>query len=234
MLTGAKLGAAIEAARKKKGVTKKALADEFGVSAPSVQDWVKRGTIDKDKLSRLWLFFRDVAGPEHWGLHGWTEDQHLSGGVIVHPVAHDLSPPEYHSATIASLTVPIVGRLEMGAQNMFQLRAAPEGRPIGTVSVIRAIQNGYALQVFGDELYPAIRHGTCLVISPGAACTPGELAVLQMLDGCYVICEMVAEHSDAVTWSPAAGGPRCTTPRTELVAVLAVVGFVPGSQISWA
>lgn len=233
MLTGAKLGAAIEAARKKKGVTKKALADEFGVSAPSVQDWVNRGTIDKDKLSRLWLFFRDVAGPEHWGLQTWTEDQHPHGGVIIHPVAQDLSHPQYHSATIASSTVPVVGRLEMGAHKMFELRAEPDGRPIGTVSVIRAISNGYALQVFGDELYPAVRHGTCLVIAPGTACTPGEIAVLQMANGCYIICEMVAEHADAVTWTPAAGGPRCTTPRAELTATLAVVGFVPASQVNW-
>jgi len=68
MLTGEKLGAAIEEARKKKGVTKKALAAHFGVSPPSIQDWVKRGTIDKDKLVALWEYFSDKVGPEHWGL----------------------------------------------------------------------------------------------------------------------------------------------------------------------
>lgn len=68
MLTGPDLGAAIERARVLKGVTKKAIADHFAVSPPSVQDWVKRGTIDKDKLVDLWAYFADVVGPDHWGL----------------------------------------------------------------------------------------------------------------------------------------------------------------------
>jgi hypothetical protein len=51
-----------------KGVTKKALAEHFGVEPPSVQDWVKRGTIDKARLPELWNFFSDVVGPDHWGL----------------------------------------------------------------------------------------------------------------------------------------------------------------------
>lgn len=68
MLTGVELGAAIESARKLKGVTKVAMASHFGVKPPSIQDWVKRGTVDKAKLPALWTYFADVAGPEHWGL----------------------------------------------------------------------------------------------------------------------------------------------------------------------
>lgn len=68
MLTGTELGAAIESARLKKGISKRALALHFGVEPPSIQDWVKRGTIDKAKLPELWKFFSDVVGPAHWGL----------------------------------------------------------------------------------------------------------------------------------------------------------------------
>lgn len=68
MLTGEELGRAIDAAIKKKGITKKAVAAHFGIAPPSIQDWVKRGTIDKDKLPKLWALFADVVGPEHWGL----------------------------------------------------------------------------------------------------------------------------------------------------------------------
>lgn len=68
MLTGPDLGAAIERARLLKGVSKKQLAADFGVTAPSVQDWVKRGTIDKAKLPGLWRYFADVVEPSHWGL----------------------------------------------------------------------------------------------------------------------------------------------------------------------
>lgn len=68
MLTGEQLGAAIETAIKKKAVTKKAVADFFDVKPPSIQDWIKRGTIGKEKLPKLWAYFADVVGPEHWGL----------------------------------------------------------------------------------------------------------------------------------------------------------------------
>ncbi|MEL4167290.1 S24 family peptidase [Pseudomonas sp. ZS001] len=68
MLTGPDLGAAIEAARIAKGVSKKQLADDFSVKPPSVQGWVKYGRIDKSKLMGVIAYFADVVGPEHWGL----------------------------------------------------------------------------------------------------------------------------------------------------------------------
>ncbi|CAN7660111.1 XRE family transcriptional regulator [Aquipseudomonas alcaligenes] len=68
MLTGIELGAAIESARLKKGITKKALAESFGVAAPSVQGWVNTGRIDKSKLIEVIRYFADVVGPDHWGL----------------------------------------------------------------------------------------------------------------------------------------------------------------------
>lgn len=231
MLTGPKLGAAIEAARKKKGVTKKALADEFGVSAPSVQDWVKRGTIDKDKLSRLWLFFQDVAGPDHWGLQNWTEDQHPSGGMLIHPVAQDSSPPRYHSGPIASSAVPVIGTLAMGEHLMYELRSEPDGHPIGTVHAPLSDGNSIAFQVFGDDLYPAVRHGTCLVVTPGADACPGELVLIEMTDRRFVVCELVSSQADAVVWTPAAGGARRTTARAEVRMLHGIVSMIPGSRL---
>lgn len=68
MLTGKELGAAIEQARLAKGVSKKKLAEDFGVAPPSVQGWVKTGRIDKSKLMQLMDYFSDVAKPSHWGL----------------------------------------------------------------------------------------------------------------------------------------------------------------------
>lgn len=73
MLTGEQLGAAIEAAIKKKGVSKVAVAHAFSVKPPSIQDWVKKGTISKDKLPKLWSYFADVVGPDHWGLTSYPE-----------------------------------------------------------------------------------------------------------------------------------------------------------------
>ena len=68
MLTGPELGAAIEAAVVKKGITKKKLAEDFGVKPPSVQGWIKNGRIDKAKLFDLMQYFSDVVDSSHWGI----------------------------------------------------------------------------------------------------------------------------------------------------------------------
>ncbi len=68
MLTGKELGDALRAAIEKKKVTKKAVADHFGVKPPSVQDWMNFGRIGKKHLNELVSYFSDVVGPEHWGI----------------------------------------------------------------------------------------------------------------------------------------------------------------------
>jgi len=82
MLTGPELGAAIEAARIAKGVSKKKLADDFSVKPPSIQGWVKNGRIDKSKLMDVIAYFADVVGPSHWGMRaGFTyENQNGESG----------------------------------------------------------------------------------------------------------------------------------------------------------
>lgn len=66
MLTGEKLGQAIETALEQNGKTKAEAARFFGVQPPSVSGWIKTGRISKDNFDRLraWL----VKTPaEHWG-----------------------------------------------------------------------------------------------------------------------------------------------------------------------
>ncbi|WP_063545440.1 helix-turn-helix domain-containing protein [Pseudomonas putida] len=79
MLTGKELGEAIEAARIAKGVSKKKLADDFGVAPPSVQGWVKYGRIDKGKLFQLIEYFKDDVKPTHWGISA-DQAKLVSGG----------------------------------------------------------------------------------------------------------------------------------------------------------
>lgn len=67
MLTGKELGTAIREAIRLKGVTQKDVAIHFGITQPSVHDWVTKGTVGKDKLDALFTYFSNVVGPEHWG-----------------------------------------------------------------------------------------------------------------------------------------------------------------------
>ena len=101
MLTGPDLGSAIEAARLKKGVTKKALAAHFGVAPPSIQDWVRRGTIDKAKLPGLWDYFSDVVGPAHWGLPSAQAPMSVA----------EQSPPRYAGPSLVEALPVVLARL---------------------------------------------------------------------------------------------------------------------------
>ena len=73
MLKGKELGTAIgEAIRLKIAsgsiVSKADIAKHFGIKTPSIYDWIKKGSISKDRLFALWSYFSDVVGPEHWGV----------------------------------------------------------------------------------------------------------------------------------------------------------------------
>ncbi|RUI13016.1 S24 family peptidase [Pseudomonas aeruginosa] len=85
MLTGPQLGAAIEAARLAKNMSKKALAEQFGVKPPSVQGWINTGRIDKAKLIELISFFSGVVGAEHWGLSEKEAELIAPGSSHQHP-----------------------------------------------------------------------------------------------------------------------------------------------------
>ncbi len=110
MLTGSDLGAAIRAAIAAKGVTQTTVAEHFGVRQSSITDWLKRGTISKDKLPELWAYFSDVVGPEHWGLSNGTtfQRQWQSPSRDVSGMADLISPPaspesETRTGDLASL-----------------------------------------------------------------------------------------------------------------------------------
>lgn len=85
MLTGKELGDALRIAIERKSalqesrgdgrLSKKAVADEFGVRPPSVQDWINYGRIGKQHLNRLVTFFADVAEPSHWGIEVGAEGE---------------------------------------------------------------------------------------------------------------------------------------------------------------
>ncbi len=78
MLNGKELGKAIDEAIKLKkasgAISSKAdVARYFGIKPPSIHGWISKGTISKSKLEKMWKYFSDVVGPDHWGLKEWPE-----------------------------------------------------------------------------------------------------------------------------------------------------------------
>ncbi|MEI7216244.1 hypothetical protein WCT79_04415 [Pectobacterium carotovorum] len=103
MLSGKELGRAIELAIQRKissGAikTKVEIARHFKVKPPSIHDWIKKGSISKDKLPELWNYFSDVVGPEHWGLSEFPSNASAKLVSEPSPESHALQ----HSYALAS------------------------------------------------------------------------------------------------------------------------------------
>lgn len=143
MLTGPELGAAIEAARIAKGVSKKQLADDFQVKPPSVQGWVKNGRIDKSKLMDVIAYFADVVGPEHWGLRpGFTYEslQDVASASVEEPAPTSAADMVRNMLAKQGKNLPESARA--------QLMAAAEASDQGNVITVDFSRPG----LVGDEV----------------------------------------------------------------------------------
>ncbi|SFW65789.1 S24 family peptidase [Pseudomonas sp. NFACC10-1] len=152
MLTGPDLGAAIEAARIAKGVSKKKLADDFSVKPPSVQGWVNNGRIDKSKLMDVIAYFSDVVGPEHWGLRPGFSYSSVSGDLSEQSVyAVNENAP---ALSAADKVREMLSGKSLGEDRLQRILAIAEGNePERTVSVLAS--DAYRPGRVGDEVWIA-------------------------------------------------------------------------------
>ncbi len=191
MLTGEKLGEALAAAIKMKGVSKADVARHFGVKPPSVQGWIKHGRISKSHIEKLLTYFSDVVGPEYWG---------ISSGLYV---AHDLGP------AIKSLPRPvrIIDSEDDITSDVIEVprytvkASAGDGAPVmevdveGTPNYCRAgwaKRNGYkeidlfSIVAIGDSMEPTIPNGSSLIVHKTKDISNGKVHVICRGDECYV------------------------------------------------
>ena len=105
MLTGKEFGQAIAEAIRRKGVAKAAVARHFWIKPPSINDWINRGTVSKDKLDDLFLYFSDVCGPDHWG---------RSASETRRWPAHRVSEPhqQHHSRNLVQRVCDIAEKID--------------------------------------------------------------------------------------------------------------------------
>ncbi|USW94202.1 S24 family peptidase [Pseudomonas proteolytica] len=150
MLTGPELGAAIEAARIAKGVSKKELADDFSVKPPSIQGWVKNGRIDKSKLMDVIAYFSDVVGPEHWGLRPGFSYENIGDGARAGVL---VAEPEPASTVVEKFRAMLAGK-RLGEDKLIRLLAIAEddalGEPMGGL-----VHDAYRPGKVGDEVWIA-------------------------------------------------------------------------------
>lgn len=219
-------------------LTQAGLARATGATTASVSNWFTGKTLSL-KAANVRLAAQYLGCSTTWletglGTPDWTGTP-ANAGLSTITVAQELSPPYLQTPPLPATQVPVIGTLAKGESNMFDLKAAPDGRPIGVVPAYGTHAPGtFAVRVFGDDLYPTVRHGACLIVSPTAPCQEGELVLLHMATGAYLVCELVSLRADAVTVLPANGGARHTMARADLQAIHPITGVAAGSTFEEA
>lgn len=186
MLTGEKLGEAISLAIEKKGVSKKAIAEKFGVKPPSVQDWIKRGTISKDKLFALIDFFSDVCGNDHWGLSDISAFKRTDENA------------EQAPAIGQQKKLAVVGTAQLGDDGYWAELEYPAGHGDGYVKHASKDASAYALRCRGDSMKPRIKNGEYVIIEPNHPYVNGDEVMVKCIKGRVMVKELLYVRDNVV------------------------------------
>lgn len=191
MLTGEKLGEALAAAIRMKGVSKADVARHFDVKPPSVQGWLKHGRISKSHIEKLLAYFSDVVGPEHWGISSTGFGRADLGPAVQTPLrpvvvveSDDQVPegmiiiPRYTVKASAGHGEPVLEVDTEGQPNYFRSGWAQKNgyRPDALFSIV----------AMGNSMEPTIPNGASLIVHRQAEIVSGRVHVLCRGDECYV------------------------------------------------
>jgi transcriptional regulator with XRE-family HTH domain len=190
MLTGTALGTAIREAIEMKGVTQREVARVFDVKPPSIQDWMKKGTVSKDKLPALWKYFEDVVGPEHWGLEQFprwpSRPRTTPPRVAGEPEDPDDAPTPYLPG-FEALSIPVLsqnGSMGSGEDQMHdevvvgRLTVSPQW-VARTIKPLTKLENLRFIHGYGDSMDPTFADGDILLVDAGVQ--------EPKIDGVYVL-----------------------------------------------
>jgi hypothetical protein len=189
MLTGKALGDALREAISLKGVTQAAVAKHFRVQPPSVQDWLNRGVIAKEKLPELWRYFSDVAGPEHWGL---PSAQAVGWGVgpTLYPVDASKVRPIY-----------VVGMASGG--RMPERLWADGDQPIGSTDeyaeMATADHEAFLCEVTGQSMYPKYESGNFALVEPNTPPDIEDVVLVRLKTGEVMIKRLLSRRNHRYT-----------------------------------
>ncbi len=191
MLTGEKLGEALAAAIRMKGVSKADVARHFDVKPPSVQGWLKHGRISKSHIEKLLAYFSDVVGPEHWGISSTGFGRADLGPAVQTPLRPVVVVESDEDIQHEVFAIP-----------RYRVKAsAGSGEPVfeidteGTPNYCRsgwALKNGFkpdslfSIVAAGDSMEPTIPDGASLIVHRTSEIANGKVHVICRGTQCYV------------------------------------------------
>lgn len=191
MLTGEKLGEALAAAIRMKGVSKADVARHFDVKPPSVQGWLKHGRISKSHIEKLLAYFSDVVGPEHWGLSSTGIRAIDFGPAIQTPLRPVVVVERDDQVPEGMIIIPRYTVKASAGHGEPVLEIDTEGQPNYCRSGW-AQRNGYnpeglfSIVARGDSMEPTIPDGASLIVHRQQDIVNGKVHVICHRDQCYV------------------------------------------------
>lgn len=143
MFSGKKLGEAIDAAIKLKGVRKADVARAFAIKPPSVTSWIKTGRVNKTHIDKLISYFADVVTPEHFGISS------------VEP-----SRSDYCNVKLPLLTWEEAGKWQQSCADL------TADRYILTPAFYKPSDKTFVLKVLGDSMEPEFVSSDFIIVEP--------------------------------------------------------------------
>lgn len=239
MLSGNKLGEALTAAMKLKKVGPTEVAQHFGIKAPSVKDWEKKGCIHKRHLGRLVAYFSDVVPPSHWGVEA-LEMQTLASSWppsdtnVTHLAAERVNEYEPPSLTFnisdgtSSVSAPVVAWADLEVVLMKSNREWPAEAFIQSVALTRSTSDRTKFATVLESKLPNIAPGDIVGVDPMAEPTDGCVIIAKTPRGkaqLYRYRELATEGWEAFV----PGEPPLDSTRHTLIRLGVVVSLVKGS-----
>lgn len=123
---------------------------------------------------------------------------------------------------------PVIGSARMGSDGYYT-DACIENLD-GWVDSYSTDKDAYALQVKGDSMHPAIRHGSFVVVEPNGQCVPGEYVAIAMTDGRKMVKELVILRELEVVVESVNGNHRQTLERLKIQVMHPIASVVAASK----
>lgn len=202
----------------RRGWNQSEFAERVGATPADVSNWKSRGMASD----------RFVAVAQALSI---TVEE-LVGRFVPDGVATDgagTNIGEYVAA--ASLRrVPVVGTAKMGPDGYYDEISAIAGAGDGFVEISTRDPGAYALRLRGMSMFPAIRDGWYVVISPSATPCEGEYVLLRLRDGRKMVKELLFRRNGAIEVMSVNGGERFRVELSELDDLQAVAAVVSPSH----
>ena len=128
--------------------------------------------------------------------------------------------------------IPVLGNTQAGREGYWYGEVDHPSKATEYIDAPSRDNEAYGLRIRGSSMWPRMREGDVLSISPVAECFPGDYVVIRTTDGETLVKELVVcRHNEVLLDSLSEQQPRIALPLDTIELMHKVTAIVPGSMI---